>query len=116
MSGGSNSARHWLGERIKAVALIPLTIGLLWIIVPIMGADYGTVVDAIARPIPAGILCLFFIVAFKHLQDGLQVVIEDYVHAPGKFKLLTLINRIFCWSVGLVALYSVLKIAFIGVG
>ena len=112
----SGSAQHWLRERIMSIVLLPLTIGLMWIVVPLMGADYATVTSTIAKPIQATILCLFFVVAFKHLQDGLQVVIEDYVHDPKKVKLFMLANRVFCWAVGLLALYSVLKIALNGVG
>ena len=99
-------------ERITSVLLIPLTIAMLWIIVPIIGSDYGTVSESLSRPVAAIIIALFFLVTLKHLQDGIQVVLEDYVHSPSAFKMLTLFNKLFCWSFGLAAIFAVLKIAF----
>ena len=109
-----SASRHWLGERIKSAILLPLTIAFLWITVPLMGADYGTVKSVISAPLAAILLILFFVVTAKHLEEGLQVVIEDYVHAPGTFTALTWINRLMSWGFGLLAIVAIIKIAFLG--
>ena len=109
-----SASRHWLGERIKSAILLPLTIAMLWIVVPLIGADFATAKAALSAPLAAILLILFFAVTAKHLEEGLQVVIEDYVHAPAMFGALTWINRLFSWGVGLIAIFALIKIAFLG--
>jgi succinate dehydrogenase / fumarate reductase membrane anchor subunit len=54
------------------------------------------------------------LVTFKHLEEGLQVVIEDYVHSKGSLLFLIIFNKLFCWTVGLAGVFAILKITFAG--
>lgn len=114
LGSAKSGAHHWFGERLKAVALIPLTIAFLCIVAPLVGASHADVVAAFQNPIKAIAVILFFLVTFKHLEEGLQVVIEDYIH--GKAALLTLLigTKLFCWAFGLAGVFAVAKIAFGG--
>lgn len=114
LGSAKEGAHHWFGERLKAVALIPLTIAFIAIIAPLIGADHATVVASIQRPFAAIALILFFGVTFKHLEEGLQVVVEDYVHSKGKVLALIVLNKLFCWAFGLAAIFAIAKIAFAG--
>ena len=67
------------------------------------------------EPLAAVPMLLFIAMLFWHLQMGLRVVVEDYVHEEGnKIFLLVLINFLVVAGAAL-ALFSVLKIAFGGV-
>lgn len=112
LGSAKSGAEHWLGERIKALALIPLTIGFLCIIVPAVGLDYAEFTARIAKPLNSFILILFFLVTFKHLEEGLQVVFEDYVHKKGAVITLLVLNKLGCWTLGLGAVFAVAKLAF----
>ena len=114
LGSANEGAHHWFGERLKAVALIPLTIAFICIIAPLIGADHATVVASIQRPMAAIALILFFAVTFKHLEEGLQVVIEDYIHGKGTGLVLIVLNKLFCWAFGLAAIFAIAKIAFAG--
>jgi succinate dehydrogenase / fumarate reductase membrane anchor subunit len=114
LGSAKTGANHWFGERLKAVALIPLTIAFICIIAPLIGADHATVVASLQSPIKAIALILFFMVTFKHLEEGLQVVIEDYVHGKGAALTLIVLNKLFCWAFGLAAIFAIAKIAFAG--
>jgi len=62
-----------------------------------------------------GLITIVFIVtSLVHLRQGLQVIIEDYVHNTSVNKFLL---KIIAWSTRILSLLSVLalgKLAFIG--
>ena len=114
LGSAKSGADHWFGERLKSVALIPLTIIFVLIVAPLIGKDHATVVASFQNPFASISLILFFLVTFKHLEEGLQVVIEDYVHSKGSLLLLIIFNKLFCWTFGLAAVFAILKITFAG--
>jgi succinate dehydrogenase / fumarate reductase membrane anchor subunit len=74
---------HWWAQRLSAAALVPLT---LWFVVSVAGMDAGNyyVVDAwLSRPLNALLSILLVLAATYHASLGVQVVAEDYIHAPG---------------------------------
>ena len=114
LGSAKSGADHWFGERLKSVALIPLTIIFVLIVAPLIGKDHATVIASFQNPFVSISLILFFLVSFKHLEEGLQVVIEDYVHSKGNLLLLIIFNKLFCWTFGLAAVFAILKITFAG--
>jgi succinate dehydrogenase / fumarate reductase membrane anchor subunit len=114
LGSARTGAEHWFGERLKAVALIPLTLAFLCIVAPLVGAPYEAVVETFQNPLKAIAVILFFLVTFKHLEEGLQVVIEDYIHGKGKLLSLLILSKLFCWAFGLAAIFAIAKIAFAG--
>ena len=103
---------HWWAQRVTAVALIPLT---LLFIIPFgraLGSGYDAFVATYSNLWHALVAVLFIIAALTHLQQGLQVVIEDYV--PGKatrFAAL-LANTLLTWALGIAGVLSVAAILF----
>ena len=114
LGSAKSCADHWFGERLKSVALIPLTIIFVLIIAPLIGSDHASVVASFENPLISISSVLFFLVTFKHLEEGLQVVIEDYVHSKGSLLFLIIFNKLFCWTVGLAGVFAILKITFAG--
>lgn len=73
---------HWRLQRLTSLALLPLA---LWFVVALMGlidAPHGAVVVWIGQAHVTVLLLALVIALFWHLQLGLQVVLEDYVHTP----------------------------------
>jgi succinate dehydrogenase / fumarate reductase membrane anchor subunit len=73
-------AHHWWAQRLTAIALVPLTLWFLCGMIRMIGATRDDVVLWIAGPLPIVLMIVLVIATFHHLQLGLQVVIEDYVH------------------------------------
>jgi succinate dehydrogenase / fumarate reductase membrane anchor subunit len=73
-------AAHWWAQRLTAIALLPLTLWFLCGMVRMLGATRDDVVFWMAGPLPIVLMIALVIATFHHLQLGLQVVIEDYVH------------------------------------
>ncbi len=115
---GLGSARegvaHWWGQRLTAIALVPLAIWFVVSIAALAGADHGAVVAWLRAPVSAILMVLLVAVAFHHLQLGLQVVLEDYVQTEGLRRAAITGVKLAAAVLALAAWSAVLKIAFQG--
>jgi succinate dehydrogenase / fumarate reductase membrane anchor subunit len=81
LGSAHEGVHHWTLQRMSAIALVPLTLWFAWSVITLVDADYQAYHDWIAEHGNAMMLILFVIGLFYHVQLGLQVVIEDYVHS-----------------------------------
>lgn len=103
---------HWWMQRVSSIALVPLTVFLVVFIITHLGATRAELVASMSNPFVAILLALTMLTTLWHMRLGVQVVIEDYVHAPlAKFSAL-LFNTFFTAVLGVVALYAILKMSF----
>jgi len=111
---GLGSARDgvedWWLERVSAVALVPLTIWFTVLIVVHTGDDYAALIAWLRTPLTTTLMVLLLIALFHHSALGLQVVIEDYVHAGIKIPLLVGM-RFGCLALAVAGIVAILKIA-----
>ena len=105
---------HWWSQRVTSIALVPLTLLFIFPFARNLGGDYETVRAAYGHPFNAIVTFLLIVTVFIHLQQGLQVVIEDYVHGKVTRTALLLANTLFCWAMGLTGVFAVARIAFAG--
>ena len=115
---GLGSARsgteHFWRQRITAVALVPLTLAFLLLVLRTQGKDHQTVVSTVSHPLSALLLLLFILAGTTHMRIGMQVIIEDYVHAEGSKIALLVLNTFFSIALGLACAVAVLKMSFGG--
>lgn len=113
---GLGSARsgteHWLAQRVTAIAGIPLVIFLIGFILTHVGASRAELVASVKNPAVAVLLALTVINLLWHMRLGLQVVIEDYVHAHAAKLAALLLNTFLTVAMGAAALYAILKMSF----
>ena len=107
-----SGTEHFWHQRLTAIANIPLTIFLLWLVVPLSGASHAEVVANIKHPLIAFGLIAVIISFTWHMRLGLQVVIEDYVHSDGRKLLMVVINNLSCSMIALMSIFAILKISF----
>jgi len=103
---------HFISQRITAIALIPLSLMFLFPFIGTLGADHAAMLETYQHPYHAIVAVMFFIVLCKHLHLGLQVVIEDYVHAPRPLMASLIINKLFWGATAVTAVFAIAKIAF----
>jgi succinate dehydrogenase / fumarate reductase membrane anchor subunit len=113
LGSAKSGVHHWWLQRITAMALVPLTLWVVWAAVTMAGVDHATVVAWMASPINAALLLIWVVVMLYHAQLGMQVVVEDYVHAPAAALFLHVATK-FAVAVGIVV--SVLSILRITLG
>ena len=80
LGSSKTGVHHWWLQRITAIALIPLSIWLLFLMGTLLDASYPVVLATIAHPVRAFFLIVLSLCLFWHGALGLQVIIEDYVH------------------------------------
>jgi len=109
--GAAHEGTHhfWL-QRVTAVALIPLGLLFVWPFAAALGEGAEAARAVYRNGWNAFIAINFFVLGFWHLKLGVQVVIEDYVHARGRRLRMLIANMFFCWGVGLAAVMAVVKI------
>lgn len=76
-------SRHWWGQRLTSVALVPLTLWFIWSALHLTGATQADIADWLSSPVRLALMLALIAATFHHLQLGLQVVIEDYVTQEG---------------------------------
>ena len=102
---------HWWMQRLTAIALIPLTLWFIISIATLNNASYTETVNWLSIPLVSIFMILLVSAMLYHALLGVQVVVEDYIHQEG-FKFLLLIGLKFIFLVlGVVAIFSLLKIA-----
>jgi succinate dehydrogenase / fumarate reductase membrane anchor subunit len=93
LGSAKEGVHHWWAQRVTAIALIPLSIWFVASIVFLTDVDHATAIQWLRSPITLGLMSLFLIALVYHAVLGLQVVVEDYIHAkPTKLILLLLIQ------------------------
>ncbi len=114
LGSAKDGVHHWWSQRMTSAALAPLSILALFPLGSAIGGSYEEVREVIGDPFNAIVLILFIAVAFKHLAQGLQVVIEDYVHHPGYRTGAIVATSLLCGLFGVTGVFAVAKIAFGG--
>jgi succinate dehydrogenase / fumarate reductase, membrane anchor subunit len=110
LGSAKRGSRHWLAERVTAVALVPLTVWFVASIVGHAGSDYTVFTAWLRTPFAAGAMVLLLIALFHHTALGLQVVIEDYVHSGAKLAAVIAI-QLCCYGLTVIGIIAVLRVA-----
>ena len=109
-SARSGTEHFWRG-RLTSVAEIPLEIAAIGIIFSLIGADHARAVAILGSPFVAVVLLLWILNAATHMRLGMQVIIEDYVHAELPKLVLLMANTFFTVAVALAGAYAILKLS-----
>ena len=111
MGSSRSGVQHWGSLRYSALLLLPLVAWLLWAGTTLAGADYASAKSLMAHPFHAGMAVLLAGSLFYHIQLGLQVVIEDYVHIHILEVTMLLTVRLACIAAFLISAIAALKMA-----
>jgi succinate dehydrogenase / fumarate reductase, membrane anchor subunit len=114
LGSAKDGTGHFWRIRLSSIALIPLSFFLLGWILSLDGAGYDEVRAALSEPLIALAASLFILISLDHMQLGMQIIIEDYVHGEGTKVALIMLNIFFAVAVGAASVFAILKIAFGG--
>lgn len=111
LGSAKDGVHHFVVQRATAIALFFLGLYFVGFAISLIGADFAAARAAVAHPFNAVLLIAFLVTSFWHAQLGLQVIIEDYVHAPILAVTSQLAVRFVCVLATLAGVLAVLRIA-----
>ncbi len=109
-----SGTEHWWGQRVSALLMIPLIIWMLYTIIAIIGQPYQVVQVYFSQWINSVLAIALVLAMFRHIQLGLQVVIEDYVHSQPLETILQLLVKLFALAGTITALLAIIRLALQG--
>lgn len=114
LGSAKGGASHWATERMISLATLPLFVWFVVSLLRLPDLSYTTVINWLGSPLSAVLMVLLVVTTFVHLKQGMQVVLDDYVHDEGT-RVLTNVALVFLSVAGgAAATFAVLQIAFRG--
>ncbi len=106
-----HGAGEWVAERLSSLILVPLTVWGLWSAIQLTGGGYEGAMEWFARPINAGLLAVTLIASIWHMNMGLKVIVDDYIHRPGSRGLLLGLNTLVCLVLAAACVFFIVRLA-----
>jgi succinate dehydrogenase / fumarate reductase, membrane anchor subunit len=114
MGSAKEGTTHFWRQRLTAIANVPLLLFFIGLIVYLNGASHAETVAVLSNPLVALAMIAVLISGLYHMRLGMDDIILDYAHSEGMKFALVILNNFFCLGVGLMAVYSLLKLSFGG--
>ena len=114
LGSAKDGVHQWTVQRLTGLALVPLYVWFIFSLVRYAGAEYATVLAWVSSPIPAVLLVLLIATTFHHLQLGMQVVYEDYLHINWLKYTSIILTKFIAYALAAAAIFAVLRVAFGG--
>lgn len=110
LGSAKEGTEHFIRQRVTALANAVLLTVLAFVAVALSGKSYGEAVALVGSPWLAIPLGLAFVSVAIHMRLGLQVIIEDYMHADTARMGLLILNAFFAVAVAGAALFAIVRI------
>ncbi len=114
LGSAKHGVGHWIVERVTSIALVPLSLWGVFSALGLSRVGFDGASAWLRSPVNAVLAALLVAVTFQHMQAGLRVVIEDYIHTSGSKATLLLLNLFVCVLGAALALFCILKVALTG--
>ena len=110
LGSAKEGTEHWWAQRVSAAALVLLGMWFAISLAHLHIQHYDDVIAFIAMPLHSVLLILLVATMAYHSWLGVQVVIEDYFHAPTVKIVLLMLSRFFHVVIGVASIYAILRI------
>jgi succinate dehydrogenase / fumarate reductase, membrane anchor subunit len=114
LGSSRHGSQHWLQQRLTALGNVLL---VTWFFVSLLRlplTQHADIARWVATPMVALPLMLLVVSVFWHLRLGLQVLIEDYVHAETPRILSLVILNFYAIGGAAFGLFTIARMAFAG--
>jgi succinate dehydrogenase / fumarate reductase membrane anchor subunit len=116
LGSAKEGVHRFIGERATAIALVPLSLWAVYAVLQVAPVGYEGAVVLLQSPVNAVLAALLIAVSCAHMEMGMRVIVEDYIHKASTKIILLLLNAGVCWLGGALGVFSILKVALLGAG
>jgi succinate dehydrogenase / fumarate reductase membrane anchor subunit len=106
-----HGAGEWTAERLSSLILVPLTLWAMWSAFRIAGGGYDGAMVWFSNPLNAVLLAVTLLATLWHMNMGLKVIVEDYIHKAGSKGLLLGLNTLFCLVLAAASVFFIVRLA-----
>lgn len=106
---GTTASAHM---RLTSLALVPLTVGFVWLVLSLIGKPYEAALATLSQPVASIFLLLFILASVYHMQLGIRNIVDDYVHDEHVKEWSLAANLFLCFVVGIACVYAVMRLSF----
>ena len=106
-----HGAGEWTAERLSSLILVPLTLWGLWSGFALSGGGYDGALAWFGSPVNAVLLAVTLLVSVWHMQMGLKVIIDDYIHKPGSRAAILGLIGLFCVLLAAAGVFFIVRLA-----
>jgi succinate dehydrogenase / fumarate reductase membrane anchor subunit len=107
------STRHFITQRLTGAINIVFIGLLVYVVVRLAGQDRAEMVAVIGNGLIGLPLAALLAIVTVHMRNGMRDVLEDYF-AGALYRLLMLLNTLFCLLIALLGVGAILKLVFWG--
>lgn len=111
LGSAKEGTHHWWVMKVSSFALIPLTLWFVYSVLHLLGGDQAAVQAWVKQPVQAITLLLFIGFSLHHSANGIQTVMEDYIHTPFLKIVLMVGNKLLHVVLAAVAAFSIITLA-----
>ena len=106
-----HGAGEWTAERLSSLILVPLTLWGLWSGFALSGGGYDGALAWFGSPVNAVLLAVTLLVSVWHMQMGLKVIIDDYIHKPGSRTAILGLIGLLCVLLAAAGVFFIVRLA-----
>ena len=106
-----HGAGEWTAERLSSAILVPLTLWGLWSGFALSGGGYDGALAWFGSPVNAVLLAVTLLVSVWHMQMGLKVIIDDYIHKPGSRTAILGLIGLLCVLLAAAGVFFIVRLA-----
>ncbi len=106
-----HGAGEWTAERASSLILVPLTLWGLWSGFVLSGGGYDGALAWFRSPVNAVLLAVTLLVSVWHMQMGLKVIVDDYIHKPGSRTAILGLIGLLCVLIAAAGVFFIVRLA-----
>lgn len=110
MGSAKTGTAHFWAMKVSSFGLLLLVPLFVFTFGPMLGKSHAEVMEYFGRPFPAIVAALTILISMIHFKDGVQTLIEDYVHGTAQ-KITIMLMICLSYAAAATGLFAIARIA-----
>ena len=106
-----HGAGEWTAERLSSLILVPLSLWGLWSAATVSGGGYDAAFAWFASPLNSGLLIVTLLISLWHMNLGLKVIVDDYLHKPATRTTVLGLIALICIVLAAASVFFIVRLA-----